>query len=334
MTKMQLGGIKILEGQACLEWSGGEVEYGLADLCCRFASERINLSQLTYMADDGKGRSSTALCTESGRSHTSYFLVKLDSEREPRLERDASILSIFPHDRRPIITGALLELAAHWNIHPLGLASSPSAMSLAVPSDDAKQTIDEVFNIFEFPTYRSPLEWQAAYADKEQVFKDVIGSYEEQVPKVYAVLDMRDLDLWTVTLARTEMPRMGGALRSLDALKIKMPFFVAHCNRPGEFAMGLCFPNSSRHDVGEALKGLTPDAACSVRDAAGISLHGPHFGDRYGIACALTDGLHSAGVNPLALSCAVHSIWVVLDAPDLQKGMQAIRAKFHIPTSK
>lgn len=334
MTKIQLGGIKILEGRSYIEWSSDKAEDALASICCRLAAERINLSQVTHIAGDGRGRSSTALCTESINSFTSYFLVKLDAGRVPQLRRDTCILSVFPHDRRPLIMGELLELMAREDMHPLGIASSPSAMSVVVPSEDMKGTIDGIFSVFEFPTYRSPLEWQAAYVGKEQIFKDVVGSYEEQTLKVYAVLDQPDLDLWTLILNRMEMKQMGAALKKIDGLGMKMPFFVAHCDRPREVVLSLCFSSSHRQDVSKALDAHAPHAACSLHEAAGIFLHGPHFGDRYRIAGALTDSLQTAGIHHLALSCAVHSISVVLKAQDLRRGLQAIKTKFHVPTDK
>jgi aspartokinase len=214
------------------------------------------------------------------------------------------------------------------------MASSPSAMSVVVSSQDTKQTIDNIFSVFEFPTYRSPLDWQAAYLGREDIFKNVVGSYEEQALKVYAVLDVPDLDNWTLILNRIEMKQMGAALKKLDDLGTKMPFLVAHCDRPQQVVLSFCFSSSHRQDVIKALDEHAPHAARSFHDAAGIFLHGPHFGDRYRIASALTDSLQAAGIRPLALSCAVHSISVVLKAQDLCSGLQAIRTQFHIPTNK
>ena len=40
---------------------------------------------------------------------------------------------------------------------------------------------------------------------------------------------------------------------------------------------------------------------------AGIFLHGPHFGDRYGIAHTLVAALEKAHIKLLALSCTISS---------------------------
>ncbi len=332
MTKIQLGGIKILEGRSCAGWACDKAQNPLSDICRNMGVERINLSQVSHLADDGKGRSATCLCTENAAGFTSYFLIRLGTGMEPRLRRDTTILSVFPHDRRPRVMGALLELAGREDIDALAIASSPSAMSIVVPAQTMKATIDAIFGAFEFPAYGSPLKWETAYVGKEELFKDVVGSYEEQDIKVYAVLDQPNLDLWTLVLDRGDLVRLGPALRQIDDLGAKMPFLTADCSRPEETVLGFCLPTSLRQGVGKALDANLPNAVCSVQDAAGVFFHGPHFGDRYRIATALTGSLQGADVVPLALSCAVHSISVILAAKDLPGALRVIKAKFHVPT--
>lgn len=333
MTKIRLGGIKILEGRSYAGWSCQKAQNALAHICTQMGVERINLSQVTLIADDGKGRCSTSLSTETGGSFTSYFLIKLDTGVEPQLSRDTTILSVFPHDRRPVIMGALLELAGQEELHTLAIASSPSALSIVVPSEDMKATIDSIFGAFEFPAYGSPLKWETAYVGKEELFKDVVGSYEEQDIKVYSVLDLPNLDFWTLLLTRGELIEVGRALREIDGLGTKMPFLVADCSYPEETVLSFCVPASQRQGVGNALDSHAPHVARSIQDAAGVFFHGPHFGDRYRIAGPLTNSMQKAGINPLALSCAVHSISVILRARDLPRGIEAIKTKFHVPAA-
>ncbi|MDR3566784.1 MAG: hypothetical protein P4L43_02025 [Syntrophobacteraceae bacterium] len=331
MTKIRLGGIKILEGRSYAGWSCDKTRSALADICSHIGAERINLCQVTHMADDGRGLSSTSLCTESAGSFTSYFFIKLATGMEPQLRRDTTILSVFPHDRRPVVMGALLELMGRDDMQPLALASSPSAVSVVVPSDNMKATIDSIFGAFEFPSYGSPLNWETAYVGKEELFKDVVGSYEEKDIKVYGVLDLPGLDLWNMVANRADLLQIGTALKEIDTLGAKMPFLLADCIDSQEVVLGFCLPTSQRESVRKALDAHAPNIAQSPQDAAGVFFHGPHFGDRYRIAGALTGSLQSAGIQPLALSCAVHSISVILRAQDLPRGLEAIKTKFHVP---
>jgi hypothetical protein len=331
MTKIKLGGIKILEGCSYLGWSCEKARSPLADICTHLGTERINLSQVLHIGDDGNGRSSTSLCTQSAKSFTSYFLVKRTTGLEPILKHDTTILSVFPHDRSPRIIGALLELMGKEEMHPACAASSPSALSIAVALEDMKATIDSIFSAFEFPAYGSPLKWESAYLGKEQLFKDVVSSYEEEDIKVYGVLDQPGLDFWALSLERGQLPQAGHAFRQIDTLGAKMAFLAADFGHPDQTALCFCLPTLYRSQAAKAFDSRLPRAIRTLEDAAGIFFHGPHFGDRYQIAAALTESMNTADIEPLAFSCAVHSISVILKARDLHKGLQAIKTKFHVP---
>ena len=331
ITKIRLGGIKILEGCSYASWSCDKTGSALAEICGHMGAERINLSQVTHIADDGRGVSSTSLCSE--KAGASYFLIKLDTGIDPQLRRDTTILSVFPHDRRPAVMGALLERIGRGDILALGMASSPSAISVVVPSEHMKSAIDSIFSAFEFSSYGSPIKWETAYVGKEELFKDVVGSYEEQDIKVYVVLDLPGLDLWTLTPERGDLSKMGPALRELDGLGGKVSFLLADCTSRERVVLSFCFPTSQREVVGKALDLHAPHVPRTLHDAAGVYFHGPHFGDRYRIAATLTDCMQNAGVEPLALSCAVHSISVIFRARDLPRGLEAIKTKFHVPAN-
>ena len=61
---------------------------------------------------------------------------------------------------------------------------------------------------------------------------------------------------------------------------------------------------------------------------AALYIHGPHFGDRYGIANTLVRALDSANVSLLALGCTVSSISVIVGKEDLAAAVQALEATF------
>lgn len=331
MTKIKLGGIKILEGCSYLGWSCEEGRNPPADICTHLGGERINLSQVLHIADDATGRSSTSLCTQSGKGFTSYFLVRRDTGLEPILRHDTTILSVFPHDRSPRIMGALLELMGQEQLHPACAASSPSAMSIVVALEDMKATIDSIFSAFEFPAYGSPLKWESAYLGKEQLFKDVVSSYEEQDIKVYGVLDQPDLDFWAFSLERGQLRQAALAFRQIDTLGAKIAFLAADFSHGEQSALCFCLPALYRGEAAKALDSHLSLAKRTIKEAAGIFFHGPHFGDRYRIAAALTESMETSGIEPLAFSCAVHSISVIVKARDLRDGLEAIKTKFHAP---
>lgn len=335
MARIRLGGIKAFERQAYLTStcrSGGDV---LRDICSRLAAERINLSLLTHVAGNGGRWSITAAGTGDADGFSSYIHWK-ESHGEctvGKLRRDVSMISVFPYHQRLDVIGSLLSTVAGKGIRLYGLASSPSAVTVLVSADDFKSAVDGLFDVFEFPTYSSPLDWHAAYRDQEELLSEIICSYEEALIKVYDVTSHNELDLWKITLPFSRLEDFGELLLALHHSEMRMPFLVSK-TLPEE--TGLCFAfcvaTGGRVRVKELLERRMPDRECCLSGPVSVFfLHGPHFGDRYGIASTLVTCLDNAKIVPLAVSCAVSSMSVVVDDRDSQRIMGALRSSFLIP---
>ena len=64
---------------------------------------------------------------------------------------------------------------------------------------------------------------------------------------------------------------------------------------------------------------------------AGIFLHGPHFGDRYGIAHTLVGALDAAHISLLALSCTISSISLIIRQQELAAAQLILGNTFAAP---
>jgi aspartokinase len=212
-----------------------------------------------------------------------------------------------------------------------GLASSPSAMSAVLFSSDTEKAIEVLFDPFEFPTYGSPPEWHAAYRDKELLHKEIVASYQEQVITIYGIVHQSDLDLWSTALPISEPDRVGVALTAIGQGGVKMPFLLAQPDLEDRLLFAFCFPRSDHEQVKRILSIHAPNVILHHIAVAALFIHGPHFGDRYGIASTLMRTLESAGVSILALSCAVSSISTVIRQDDLHTALQALNDAFKIP---
>ena len=76
---------------------------------------------------------------------------------------------------------------------------------------------------------------------------------------------------------------------------------------------------------------LPKDATMALSEVAVFSMHGPHFGDRYGIASELLRALNTMQVDLLGLSCSVASIVGTLPVAQIQPCLNAIQGCFDIP---
>ena len=338
MSKVRLGGIKAFEKRAYLTSLCRSGDDALGDVCSRLAAERINISLLTHIADTGTRESITAASTGSAEGFSSYLLWKASHGEcsVGELLTDISTISIFPHDQKLNITGSLLGALAKNGIRPYGFASSPSAMTILVPYADFESIIYGLFDVFEFPTYSSPLDWHAAYRGQEELLSEIICSYEEKVIKIYNLNHHLGLDLWNMTLPVDRLGDFGGVLLELDRLQLRMPLLVSKSFPDGEnLFFAYCLPAIYRNQVQAALdrdlQGV--DVFCQGPVSVFL-LHGPHFGDRYGIANAFVSSLRSAGIAPLAMSCAVSSVSAAIDDKDSNRAIEALSSSFQIPTRK
>jgi aspartokinase len=336
MDRVRLGGIKIAEGRSQMVIARPADEGALPDITARLASERINLTQLACMAANHEQDEAISLCVEKADGFTSYFLIKalLGHGDRIHLREDANILAIFPHDKKTVVTGNLMAQLAAMPIPVYGFASTPAAMAFVVAATDTARAIDGLFEAFTFPAYPSPFDWHAAYQGREQVLKEIICSYEEQVIKVYNVAQETDLDLWRLDLPAAQLAALGTVFHDLDPFGIRLPFLVAVPLQETAEVLRLtcCFARSAAAQVetcfAERLPHVQPIRHQSV---ALFSLVGPHFGDRHGITHALADAMRKATVTPLAMSCAVHSISVVVAETELDRTLQVIAGPFDIP---
>jgi hypothetical protein len=66
---------------------------------------------------------------------------------------------------------------------------------------------------------------------------------------------------------------------------------------------------------------------------AGIFLHGPHFGDRYGITHILLEALERARVTLLALSCTISTISLIIRQQELAAAQLVLGKTFEAPVA-
>jgi aspartate kinase len=67
------------------------------------------------------------------------------------------------------------------------------------------------------------------------------------------------------------------------------------------------------------------------REVGIVSIFGPHFGDRPGIAGAMFSALASAGINILAISTSISSLSCLLDAGNMDEAVCVLKEAFESP---
>lgn len=309
-------------------------EGGLAArVCAPLALNRINLSLFVHVATDRQ-----VLCTAapSGEAAATLLQSQSGAEAAVQLHPGTAILSLYPHDKRPEIIGSFIRSLAQARVIIHGLASSPSAISAALSSGRTKVAVRRLFDNFHFPAFESPEDFFAVQSPPEELVRQVVASYQEKVIKVYWIVPQPDLDLWSMTVSSTEiLAGFADNLMDLAALGLKIPFLVALPGLEGkEFILSFCTAGPPergaeiRRSLTKNLPGLRPMRLTPV---AGIFLHGPHFGDRYGIAHTLAEALEQAHISLLALSCTISSISLIIRQHQLAAAQLVLGRTFAAP---
>jgi aspartokinase len=330
MTKIKLRGLKLLEGGAQVVSSNpGDHNLLAAGICSPLALNKINLTFLTHVALDQSESRLTALCTEGSGGGASCALIEAHLGGVVKLHENVSTLSVFPHDQRPQVTGLLLDALARKEITLQGIASSPSAVSSIVSTAETEAAIHTLFEAFEFPAYRFPSDWYAAYEGKEHLLQKIIASYQEKVVRIYDIVQQSGLDLWSLVVDQIGLAKLGAALMALGQWEIRMPFVIALLSPENRLVFNFCFPGEQDSQIRETFSSHLGDTELARHSqVAALYIHGPHFGDRYGIANTLVRALERGGVSLLAIGCTVSSISVIIREEDLTAAVQALEATF------
>jgi aspartokinase len=306
-------------------------------VCAPLAQHRINLTFLTHVVGDRE-----VVCTEArvGQAALTLMQAHADPAASLALQAGTSILAVYPHNKRPEIIGTFIKSLAQARVMIHGLASSPSAISAVLSATRIKPAVEQLFEHFHFPGFASPPEFFSAQPPPKEYVEKVVATYQEKITKVYWIIPQSDLDLWGMSIATSDiLAGFADALMDLEALGLALPFLVA---LPGlesrEFILSFstAWRQADSRDQGSEIRRILKHHLPELRPmrlapVAGIFLHGPHFGDRYGIAHTLVSALEAAHIPLLALSCTISSISLIIRQQELAAAQVILGNTFAAP---
>lgn len=332
-SQTRLGGFKILTEAACVSLVCRDGTPGGPADCCRLLAEgRINLNYLSCAAF-GDTWALDAVVNWRDADGAIARIRSCPGLVDTRVRR-VSVVSVFPHRNDPAVAGELLNALFRTGVHPEALANSPSAISVVLNEAEAERATEALFGPFRFSAYRTPSDWRTSREGKEQLFKEVVASYQEKRPKVYFLEWQEDRKLFRVKLGRGRLPALGTFFVELSRLNQGLGFLasVPAGNCAGTELL-LCLPASAAPGGIQLLKCSIPDAEVSHSGPfCSFSMNGPHFGDRHGLASDLLAAFNQNGVALSGLSCSIATIAGVVPAPHAPAAMDVIKASFEVPS--
>jgi aspartokinase len=153
--------------------------------------------------------------------------------------------------------------------------------------------------------------------------------------KIGGIIQNRNLSKIGV-MSIPDRPGVAGTLLSALGQKgINVPFIVhtIDLNNLDNIVICVC-----PEDLSAALEVLH-----TIRDTVGaeeivhdqevgiVSIYGPHFGERPGIAGMMFSALASVGINILAISTSISTASCLIDVYDMDEAVQALQECFELP---
>jgi aspartate kinase len=124
-------------------------------------------------------------------------------------------------------------------------------------------------------------------------------------------------------------------LNGLGERGINVQFIVQCIDQSQRDQVALCV---DRDDIGAALEivqGIAPELEAgkviSHPEAAIVSIFGPDFRERPGIAGSMFQALAERGINILAISTSISTVSCVIESDDLENGLISLRDTFDLP---
>jgi aspartokinase len=298
--------------------------------CGAIAEERINLPYFTFVYNRNSwGMNVIVEALDVERTTCS---IERSFGKIYRVNPGKAVLSLFPHKNNPAVTGTLFETLTEQGFAPEALANSPSAISVVLKEEFLNQASDALFGPFSFSAYRTPSDWKLAQKGKEQLYKEVVASYQEKRPKVYGLNYRKSQTLLIVRLDIRKIGSFGKILKGLAPMSLDLSFLASSPDEEGEIHIFFCLPKTAEQIPNDFLKASDPDIHLEeVNSAAMFSMTGPHFGDRYGIASELLHTLDHSRIGLLAFSCTIASIRGVIPMHQIEQAIQAIKNCFEVP---
>jgi aspartokinase len=332
MTSARLGGFKILRDVQWISRAQPDEDQHFPGLFCHvLAGQNINLDYLTYGFFDG-------VCSLNSVFHDNNFEIVENSLSKQFGDwnspiSDAVILSVFPHKKDPHVTASLLKIFSQQNIPPNALANSNSAISAVLPKNILPDVTQALFEPFSFSAYRTPADWKLAQKGKEQLYKEVVASYQEKKPKVYALQWQANQELFYLRHQQGFSGRVAAMFSELSKIELSITFLISGPLNENDTIIIFCLPEGKKNQY-ESIIDFLPSGLVAERrpSVAYFSMNGPHFGDRYGIASELINVLQKAGNPLIGLSCSIASITGILPGEQIQDGLKTIEECFEVPS--
>lgn len=338
--KISIGGLRFSCEQIQLGVAGFSADLGgLVDFLEQLAGDQVNLPFLCLDTVAGP-RASVCLSREDFEQRRQQLIAFLRRDQlTPEWIPSTGSLTLFPHQSRLKVLGALLELFGKNGLPLYSLCSSLSALVVNTDFHGLNHAAQAVKTLFELPGNHSPFRQQMKGNDivndlfdgDHSAVVETAAVYWEPVIKIYGSSIKKDLLMTTAYIEERQLSLAGSQLQAVDCGKAVFQMALMQPVGDKTYKLGLLY-DSSLIDSYRVLFSTcnTLFSEADHRPAELLYLHGPHFHDRYGVASAALRNLQKNN-KLFAAGCAGTSIYLVTPSREAQRSADALEKIFIVP---
>jgi aspartokinase len=161
---------------------------------------------------------------------------------------------------------------------------------------------------------------------------ETIAVYWESRIKTYGFQRISELALLELSCPFTAVESLGEILISHDVQCLNAPFILAQESERG-LSFVFCLPERQGMEFHASLEQIhSPFSQQYMYPVGIIFFHGPHFGDRYGIAEAAFSAVAKEGIRLIASGCASSSVYLIMAQDDLGRAEEGLKKTFEVAT--
>jgi aspartokinase len=164
---------------------------------------------------------------------------------------------------------------------------------------------------------------------------ETIAVYWEENIRTYGIQVEKNLCLAQADILTGQLAAWGQQLVDLGRQGTAVRLILAHQHEPEKLLISMVLPETfqekrvefkSRPAVEDVFGSFSIESPVEM-----LYFHGPHFGDRYGIADMACHALHKNDVRFIAMGCSAASVYFVFPEDVADRAQKALGSVFHTP---
>lgn len=153
--------------------------------------------------------------------------------------------------------------------------------------------------------------------------------------RIGGIMQNAHLSLLSIT-AVPDRPGIAAAiLGELGLRGVNVQFIVQSIDQNKQDQVALCVDRDDLETAADAVNlvapGLDAGKVILYPEVAIVSIFGPDFRERPGIAGTMFDALAASGINIMAISTSISTVSCVIESDDLEAGLNTLRDTFDLP---